>query len=170
MTRRMTRSLVLAVVAIAAAACTGTPAASPTAAAPTQSPPAVGPTASPAPAAPSPTGAVNGSGPSGGSATVTLGDVAYQLTTAEPPICSLTVGIVQVGMHSEDRQTSLSVYALGDLNATNFALIADNDRWVPAEGSQRFQVAGSQASWSGTLVGQHTSRQEPGAIEITCGG
>jgi len=165
----MTRSLLLAALAIAAAACTGAPATSPAPAAPAQTPPAVERTPSPAPAAPSPTETGDGSGLRSGSATVTLGDRVYQLTTGEPPMCMLSVG-VQVGMNSEDRKTSLTVHSLGDLNATNFALITDDDRWVPAEGSPRFQVAGSQATWSGTLVGQHTARQEPGAIEVTCGG
>lgn len=145
---------------------------SPAAPAPTTQAPTPGTTpAPPTPAAteaPTPDGG-EPVGTSSGTATVTVGGETYQLATGDPPMCMLIVG-VQVGMHSEDRQTSLTVHALGDLNATNFALIADDDRWVPAEGSSRFQVTGAQASWSGTLVGQHTARQEPGAIEITCGG
>ena len=151
---------------LALAACS--PAAlAPTAQAPTPGTSPASPTTA-ATAAATPGGGDPG-GNAGGRATVTLGGETYQLATGDPPLCTLTVG-VQVGMHSEDRQTSLTVHALGDLDAFNFALITPDDRWVPAEGSSRFQVAGSQATWSGTLVGQHTDRQEPGAIDITCGG
>jgi len=152
------------------AACTPGTASPTSTAAPT--PPAT--TASPTRAAPSPTATSSstddgtGAGLAGGSATVMLGDETFQLATGDTPLCMLMVG-VQVGMASEDRQVSLTVHALGDLNATNFALITPDDRWVPPEGAPRFEVAGTRASWSGTLVGGHTGRQEPAAIDITCG-
>jgi len=160
----------LVIVGLLTACTPGTAAPTTTAAA---TPPA--PTASPTRTAPSPTGAPSpteqgtGAGLARGSAAVMLGDETFQLATGETPICMLMVG-VQVGMASEDRQVSLTVHALGDLNATNFALITPDDRWVPPEGAPRFQVAGSRATWSGTLLGQHTGRQEPAAIEISCGG
>ncbi len=109
------------------------------------------------------------SGLVGGSAKVTLAGQTYQLHTGEAPICMLTIG-VQVGMARDDRTVSLTVHALGELNPTNFALITPDDRWVPADGSPTFEVSGGQATWSGTLVGQHTDREEDGVIEIDCGG